>query len=166
MKRIPYLKTLYDWMDANKGKNPWWKNDSSIEEHNTYHLISAALVQWLKSIGVPTHIVRKNDIFDNLTPERTSRLLYNNGCRPGYPDWEVTVPRGGYHACFIEQKSNNGWLNDNQINVMRDLISCGYCCFVCRTATEVISTVALYLDGFWDMDKNPAPYSPELLGQQ
>ena len=79
--------------------------------------------------------------------QRTGARLKALGLRPGVPDLQLLIARGGFHGLFIEMKSATGQLSQVQRHY-RDLITnAGYRWALCRSAEEGIEIIDNYIRG-------------------
>jgi hypothetical protein len=88
-------------------------------------------------------------VFIGGTPvQRAKRwnILKAEGAMAGMPDLMVCMASGGYHALFIEMKTEKGKLSDTQKIVHAQLINAGYCVKVCRSFEEFTQTIKTYLE--------------------
>lgn len=70
--------------------------------------------------------------------------LKAEGVRPGIPDVNVDLPRGGYHGMRIELKKTGGVVSEEQDRKHRLLEKAGYHVVVCYSAEEAITAVEEY----------------------
>lgn len=68
------------------------------------------------------------------------------GVKSGVPDLHLPVPRKGYHGMYMELKSKNGRLSDNQKWWLDKLAEQGYLCVVYRDPKEAFEQLVRYLD--------------------
>jgi len=80
---------------------------------------------------------------------RTIALLKKCGClRPGWPDIQLPVSRGGYHGLFIELKRDNGGdLSQEQKDMIRELFRHGHYACVCHGEAATKRIILSYLEG-------------------
>lgn len=69
------------------------------------------------------------------------------GVKPGVPDIFLPIARGRFHGLFIEMKSPNGRLSDNQRKWLETLNRKGYACCVCFGFEEAQNDILRYLEG-------------------
>jgi len=69
------------------------------------------------------------------------------GMRRGVSDIFIAVPRHGFGGAWIELKSKNGKLTDDQIKFIDDMKSQNYYTEVCRSFEEAQAKILAYLQG-------------------
>lgn len=69
------------------------------------------------------------------------------GLAKGFPDMQLMIARGGYHALFIENKHGKNVRSHEQIVWANQMNNNGYKCVECRTVDEAVKTVIAYMDG-------------------
>lgn len=67
--------------------------------------------------------------------------------RKGFPDLFVTLPRLGYHGLFIEMKTDDGKLSEDQRKWLTLLTKEGYLCRVCRSVDAAVEITNKYVYG-------------------
>ena len=67
------------------------------------------------------------------------------GVRAGFADLVLLVPRGGYHALFIEMKSAKGRQTALQEQWQHEVEAQGYKYTICRSIEEFINIITNYL---------------------
>ena len=67
------------------------------------------------------------------------------GVRAGYPDLTLLVPRKGFHALFIEMKTQKGKQSEHQREYQKELEEQGYKYIICRSVEEFIKQVDDYM---------------------
>lgn len=72
--------------------------------------------------------------------------LKQMGTRAGIPDLCFPVPKGKYAGLYIEMKSENGRLQENQKETLRLLARYGNYCAICHEANEAIRVLEEYLE--------------------
>lgn len=72
--------------------------------------------------------------------------LKQMGTRAGIPDLCFPVPKGKYVGLYIEMKSENGRLQENQKETLRLLTRYGNYCAICHEANEAIRVLEEYLE--------------------
>lgn len=77
----------------------------------------------------------------------TGANLKRIGMKPGVPDICLPVARGGYHALYIELKTEDGSLSKEQKDYLHALDLEGNCTYVCRSAIDAIKRIELYITG-------------------
>ena len=76
---------------------------------------------------------------------KTAITMKREGCVAGVPDLCLPVARGGYHALYIEMKSEKGRLSPDQKAMSLYLTEQGNKVIVCRSVTQFIHEVSEYL---------------------
>lgn len=71
--------------------------------------------------------------------------LKAEGLLAGAPDLFLLVPVGGYHGMFIEMKSKNGKVSEDQSEFMGVAQLIGYFCVVCFSFEEAKNAITSYL---------------------
>jgi hypothetical protein len=71
--------------------------------------------------------------------------LKEEGLKTGIPDLCLPVARGGYHACYIEMKRQDGTLSDEQRRVQQLLARNGNYVTTCYNASQAILVLTEYL---------------------
>ncbi len=70
----------------------------------------------------------------------------STGYVSGFPDLQITEPRGKYHGLFIELKLNKKcYPSKQQVDWIEDLNKRGYFAKVCKGLDECIETLDYYL---------------------
>jgi len=109
------------------------------------HQIQKAFFEWLRV---------KYPAVEDLTwatPNAGKRSLLvamrmkSEGLKPGVPDVFMAWPRGQWHGMFIEFKSKNGRLTDNQEFFINTLAQYGYYTTVVYSLDEAMEQVEWYL---------------------
>jgi hypothetical protein len=72
-------------------------------------------------------------------------MLKLAGVKSGIPDDVLAVMRKGFGALYIEYKTPDGVVDDEQIRVQAKLSEQGYSVHVCRSAESGIETIKQYL---------------------
>lgn len=73
--------------------------------------------------------------------------LKAEGVRPGVSDIFVSLPRGRYHGCYIEMKSEEGYASKEQKSWIADSLRLGYYGAVCRGQRAAFEIWKTYVDG-------------------
>ena len=68
------------------------------------------------------------------------------GIVAGAADLVLSVARGGFHALYIEMKSERGRQTENQKRFQNDVEKQGYKYVICRGFNEFTSEITKYLD--------------------
>ena len=71
--------------------------------------------------------------------------LKRQGVKSGVPDLFLPVAKHGFHGLFIEMKTKNGKVTENQERWLRDLSAQGYLAVICRGADEAKKIIEDYL---------------------
>lgn len=73
--------------------------------------------------------------------------LKDIGClRPGFPDINLPVPRGGYHGLYIELKRRSGGkVSPDQQWWLDRLRGQGYCAIIAKGKDEAVKIITNYL---------------------
>ena len=71
--------------------------------------------------------------------------LKRQGVKAGVPDLFLPVAKHGFHGLFIEMKTKNGKVTENQVKWLRDLSAQGYLAVICRGADEAKKIIEDYL---------------------
>lgn len=75
------------------------------------------------------------------------RLLRDLGMRRGVSDLFIAMPRRNYHGAWIELKSANGKLSEDQALFQLDMAQQNYFVTVCWAVEEAIETIKWYCFG-------------------
>ncbi len=75
----------------------------------------------------------------------TGAILKRMGLRKGAPDLMLLIPRGNFHALFVEMKTEVGVCSDEQELFHGYLVGYGYRVRVCRSAQAAITEIENYL---------------------
>lgn len=76
----------------------------------------------------------------------STAILVRLGMRPGFPDYEVLVPRPPYHALFLEAKrTRGGRIAYEQETWRENLRRWGYWAEICTGGEEMIAATRAYL---------------------
>ena len=67
------------------------------------------------------------------------------GLTPGAPDLILMIPKGGYHAMFLEMKAKGGKVSDSQKEFMAAASSMDYKTVVCYGFDEAKEAITNYL---------------------
>lgn len=81
--------------------------------------------------------------------EIEAKIMAGEGVTPGIPDTLLAVPRGGYHALFIELKVKGRKCSDAQEARQTELLGQGYAVAVCWDIDEAMKDINDYLSGLW-----------------
>lgn len=71
--------------------------------------------------------------------------LKSMGMKKGFPDICLPVPKKHYGALYIELKTKNGRVSDEQKEWIQLLKELGNMAVICRSYEEAISTIEVYL---------------------
>ena len=71
--------------------------------------------------------------------------LKRQGVKAGVPDLFLPVAKHGFHGLFVEMKTKNGKVTENQVKWLRDLSAQGYLAVICRGADEAKKIIEDYL---------------------
>lgn len=74
-----------------------------------------------------------------------AKIMMGEGVTPGIPDLMLAVPKGIYHALWVEMKSAKGKLSKSQKHMIALLKEQGYAVAVCYNFDEFKNTVEQYL---------------------
>lgn len=87
---------------------------------------------------------------NGMMSESARRRSLALGVRPGYPDLMLCVPRGAYHAMFIELKrpgrSVAGGLSADQRRILSRLRDLGYYTFACNSFDAAVEAITHYME--------------------
>ena len=83
--------------------------------------------------------------FDREKAARIVLKMKREGLTPGVPDLFFPIPNQKYHGLFIEMKTKNGKLSDNQKTWVEILNKQGYLAIVCYSSSEAIKEIESYL---------------------
>lgn len=72
--------------------------------------------------------------------------LKAEGLRPGVCDLFLPAPRGKYHGMYLEMKTINGSLSENQEQFIKAVEEQGYFAPVCWGADDAIDNLQWYLE--------------------
>ncbi len=111
------------------------------------HQHQVALFQWAATL---THVHPELALMYAIPnaakrSRRTGRHMKLEGLKPGIPDVCLPVPRGPWHALYIELKALRGRLRDNQRRRLAELHAVGNACFVCKGWEEAAQILLRYL---------------------
>ena len=84
---------------------------------------------------------------DRAAAARQMAKLKAMGVRPGVFDVFLPVARLGWHGLYIEMKSTDGALSDDQEDFGRSVANEGYAVFICRNFEQAQKVVVQYLFG-------------------
>lgn len=76
----------------------------------------------------------------------TAKMLKREGVKPGVPDLELPIARGGFHGLHIEMKVGKNKPTKEQKAWMRALSSEGRKCVVCYSAEAAWEEIAKYIN--------------------
>jgi len=77
---------------------------------------------------------------------RNGGRMLAEGLRPGAPDLFLAVPRGDCAGFFVEMKTRDGVLSENQRLMLARLAKGGYATCVCRSTEEAKAAIRAYLN--------------------
>ena len=70
----------------------------------------------------------------------------DTGYKAGFPDLQITEPKGNYHGLFLELKLNKQcYASQYQKDWIRDLNARGYKAIICKGFDECITAIDEYL---------------------
>jgi hypothetical protein len=75
---------------------------------------------------------------------REGKRLKMEGMLSGIPDLFIAIPHHSYHGTWIEFKTREGCLSDNQRKAIKNLTHMGYDCHVCRSwedAAKIVTNI-------------------------
>lgn len=75
-----------------------------------------------------------------------ARRMKAEGLRPGVPDLCLPVARGGHHGLFLEMKTRDGHVREEQVGWLEALREEGYMAVVCRSVEEAVRVLRGYLE--------------------
>jgi len=111
--------------------------------------IQRACVHWFRSSHPRILLVSfLNGVYIAGTPgQRAMRwnILKAEGAVVGIPDLMVCHASKGYHALYVEMKTEKGKLSYEQKLIHAYLINAGYCVKICRSFDEFTITINNYL---------------------
>lgn len=76
---------------------------------------------------------------------KTGAMLKRMGVKAGVPDLCLPVPKGQYHALYIELKTKTGKTRESQNEWIEELQKYGNMVVVCHGAEEAIAKIESYL---------------------
>lgn len=79
--------------------------------------------------------------------KREGGRLKAEGVRKGVPDIFCAVPRGSFHGLYIEMKSEDGRVSEEQDEWLLVSRQLGYAGSVCRSSDEAFSLWKTYVEG-------------------
>lgn len=106
-------------------------NEQKKKRRKIEELHQIALVDWSKQYWVPKNNFKLGEIMYAI-PNGGSRnavegyRLKLQGVLAGIPDLHIPIARKGYHGMYIENKSPDGTISDNQEEKIRLLKHLGY----------------------------------------
>ena len=80
-----------------------------------------------------------------LRTSREATALKSQHVSPGYPDYLLDLPRGGYHGLRIELKTPTGRVAPEQADWLARLTAAGFRCAVIRSLPAFIELLTDYL---------------------
>lgn len=112
---------------------------------NLESLTQRAYFQWARRHPIAKHAfaIPNGGKRDRIT----AAILKGEGVLAGVPDVALPVPAGNCHGLWIEFKSADGRLSDNQKEYSAWLASQGHHVAVCYSATAGIDATKAYLGG-------------------
>jgi hypothetical protein len=100
-------------------------------------------MQW-----VNLHSILKNFIIhipnEGKRTAHYGKYLKDMGMRPGVADLFIAMPRHGCNGAWIELKSKNGILSQEQREFLQDMESQNYFTKICYSFEEAIETIEWY----------------------
>lgn len=117
------------------------KRNNEEEQHQE------ALFKWLSNWSPSIRDVTFHTPNGGFRSISEARRLKRQGVTPGIPDICMLIPWNGYHGLFIELKSRNGELTQQQQLKINRLRKLGYRCEVCYSWFEAMGIIKDYLKG-------------------
>ena len=74
-----------------------------------------------------------------------AKKLKAEGVKAGVPDIFLPVARFGYHGLFIELKTEDGRIQDNQKEWLNELALAGYFTYICHGVDEARELIEYYM---------------------
>ena len=109
----------------------------------TEHQEQCAVVDYLRLIGALFFAI------PNYRPMKRQYGLYAHllaeGFTPGVSDLFISEPRGGYHGCYLEMKTDDGEVTDAQFTWIRAAQEKGYAAYIAYGAEQGITICKSYL---------------------
>lgn len=99
-----------------------------------------------KLVPVSCHIPNGGSRGNPADAKRTGALLKRMGVQPGFPDYMIMLPRGGWHGLFLEFKTDKGRLSDSQQFRLEALRGNDYAVAIVKSSDEAFSVIDLYLE--------------------
>ncbi|MDE3023647.1 MAG: VRR-NUC domain-containing protein [Pseudomonadota bacterium] len=114
--------------------------------HPSEHQIQSSFVQWCFLNRVNFYGLHMGFAIPNggLRNKRVAIKLKEEGVRAGVLDWCLPIPQGKYIGLFIEFKSANGALSNEQKFEIKCLKTFGWKTAVCRSLDEAIDAIKSY----------------------
>jgi hypothetical protein len=140
---------LYDFM-AKNGMNPEGPRPKERKRRkNDESRMQCALISWWHvahaGFGVPERLLFKVSN-DGLRSPVMGAIMKREGLRAGVPDLMLCVPRGIYHALFLELKLPTGKVSDDQKAFIADAWAHNYSAYVAYSLDEAINDITAYLN--------------------
>jgi hypothetical protein len=109
----------------------------------------ASLFQWAKwaQARFPALELLHASAAGERRDKATAIKLLLMGVRKGFPDVQLPVARGGYIGLWVEMKSDNGRLSEDQQRIKARLEDEGHRYCVCRSWLDAKDAVVAYLEG-------------------
>lgn len=81
--------------------------------------------------------------------KREAGLLKMMGVKPGVSDLFLPVPKDGFHGLWVEMKTDDGRLSEEQKKWMASMHGQSYLAVVCFSWDVAVEAVMNYLGGTW-----------------
>lgn len=115
------------------------------------HKAQCAVIEWARWQGRSESFKDLLLLFavpnGGLRDKGTGRRLKLEGVLPGVPDLFLPAARQGFHGLFIEMKSAQGRVSEEQKATIEALAINGYRVHVARSANEAITILSDYMGG-------------------
>lgn len=113
------------------------------------HDLQVTIIQWcrLNPLGYKSlHKIysNPNQGYGGDDAKRRGRKMKAEGARAGVLDLFLPVARGGYHGAYIELKIGDNDLSPEQTAFVKDMITEGYKCAMCKSLEQFQNFIKFY----------------------
>ena len=119
--------------------------DLKRKRKSVEHIDQVKVVQHFRAFYPDIIIAAIPNGGDRTASERVR--LHSEGVLAGMPDLCVLEAKNGFHALFVEMKTQTGTVKEKQSAIALQLNAKGYKAVIARSAPEAIKTIEEYLNG-------------------
>ena len=119
--------------------------DLKRKRKSVEHIDQVKVVQHFRAFYPDIIIAAIPNGGDRTASERVR--LHSEGVLAGMPDLCVLEAKNGFHALFVEMKTQTGTVKEKQSAIALQLNAKGYKAVIARSAPDAIKTIEEYLNG-------------------